>query len=353
MCKAVAESLKRQRGNQYGFGDNPESADHIKKNLSSDLLDDSDITTTKPIENFFGNLDRELKKAGSQGFSKVSDDLVIKYSKDIIKKNPSAWRTKANRQKAKKLKSLEIAFKDQQKSIANISLTDDEAAALCTQNQILKCIESCKKKHGGPVTTNEELDELVINWTSSEKDLHSSLNQEIRLRKLTFTKVKSSCPLFRQQKLSIEEKVQNLRSLISTQLDLKVLADMDDLESAIREEDGVGADQNEDAEMIDVSSPYQRGDFIVGLFTSGIYPGEVLSVVGDQVTADFLVAANIRQSTEEARYWKRSSTEQNETYEISKHSILPICPVLAVSKYSTNRTVVYELLNVDLILKFV
>ena len=48
-----------------------QSADHIKKNLSSDLLDDSDITTAKPIKNFFGNLDRELKKAGLQGFSEV------------------------------------------------------------------------------------------------------------------------------------------------------------------------------------------------------------------------------------------------------------------------------------------
>ena len=80
--------------------------------------------------------------------------------------------------------------------------------------------------------------------------------------------------------------MQNLKSIISTQLDLKVLADMD----------GVGAGQNEDAEMIDMSSPYQRGDFIVGL-TNGIYPGEVLNIVGDQVTADFLIPANIRQST--------------------------------------------------------
>ena len=53
--------LKRMCGNQYGFGDNPESANHIKKNLSSDLLDNSDIITTKPIGNFFGNVDQELK----------------------------------------------------------------------------------------------------------------------------------------------------------------------------------------------------------------------------------------------------------------------------------------------------
>ena len=111
--------------------------------------------------------------------------------------------------------------------------------------------------------------------------------------------------------------MQNLKSLISNQIDLKVLPDMDDLERVIREEDGVGADQNEDGEMIDISPPYQKGDFTVGLFISGIYPGEVLNVVGDHVTADFPVAVNIRQSREEARYWKRSSMEQNETYEIS------------------------------------
>ena len=62
MCTTIAESLKRQRGDQYGFGDNPDSLDHVAKNLSEDLLDDPDITTTKPIENFLDNLDLELKK---------------------------------------------------------------------------------------------------------------------------------------------------------------------------------------------------------------------------------------------------------------------------------------------------
>ena len=69
MCLTIAESLKRQRGNQYGFGDDPDSWDHVEKN--------PDITT-KPIEYFFGNLDCELQKNGSHGFDKAADDLVIK-----------------------------------------------------------------------------------------------------------------------------------------------------------------------------------------------------------------------------------------------------------------------------------
>ena len=48
------------------------------------MLDDSDAAHTKPIENYYGNFDRELKKAGAQGFNKASDNLIIEYSKDHI-----------------------------------------------------------------------------------------------------------------------------------------------------------------------------------------------------------------------------------------------------------------------------
>ena len=60
--------------------------------------------------------------------------------------------------------------------------------------------------------------------------MHSSLNAEIRLRKFTFTKIKADCPLFKQRNLTIDQKG---RSLINAQLNLKTLADMTDLESAI------------------------------------------------------------------------------------------------------------------------
>ena len=196
------------------------------------------------------------------------------------------------------------------------------------------------------------------------KALHTSLNLEIRLRKLTFTKVKASCPLFKQLKLSIDEKVRNLESLIESQLDLTALAEMEDLESAIREDsnsDGTAApDDIQAMEDLNVTSDgdeedvsfMKEGEFIVGLFTSGIYPGEVTKISGDMVTADFLIPANIRKTNEKHRFWKRSSNDQNEKYEIHKNSVLPIRPVLLISKYSTNRTIVYDLMNVDLILKF-
>ena len=165
------------------------------------------------------------------------------------------------------------------------------------------------------MTTVEELNSLVQDSKRSEKGLHKSLNLEIRLRKLTFTNVKMTCPLFRQQKLSIELKRKILESLISTQLDLQVKADMNDLEVAITEcSENVETDQQpgeanhriyHDHSQVEkdgacqvpnqTSWPPTEGEYIVGLFTDSYYPREVIKVEDDYVEAEFLIQASIAQ----------------------------------------------------------
>ena len=113
LCLKIGDALKRQRGDQYGFGDNPDSKDLVTINLTEELLDDSDTTHTKPIENYFGNFDRELKKAGAQGFSKATDDLIVKYSCDLID-DGFKWRSKENRKKATELKLLDNECNEKQ-----------------------------------------------------------------------------------------------------------------------------------------------------------------------------------------------------------------------------------------------
>ena len=71
------------------------------------MLDNPDATNSKPIENYLGNLDQELKKFGPQGYDKSTSDLVIKYSKDLID-GKHEWCTHANRNAAKNLKAEEI-----------------------------------------------------------------------------------------------------------------------------------------------------------------------------------------------------------------------------------------------------
>ena len=84
ICSELAIILARQRGNQYGFGDDPDSTIDIRKNITECMLDDQDATHSKPIDNYFGNLDRELKKYSPQGDDKSPSDLVIKYSRGLI-----------------------------------------------------------------------------------------------------------------------------------------------------------------------------------------------------------------------------------------------------------------------------
>ena len=76
LCSTIADALNRQRGNQYGFGDDPY------------------VTHTKPIKNHF---DRELEKTEAEGFAEATDDL-IKYSRDLIG-DDHKWRTKEVRKK--------------------------------------------------------------------------------------------------------------------------------------------------------------------------------------------------------------------------------------------------------------
>ena len=234
ICQSLGCILKRQRGDQYGFGDDANSDLHILKNMDEKMLDDPDATNTKSIENYFGNLDREITKAGSQGFNKCSDDLIIKYAKDIID-GKHGWTTKANRKLSKKLEAKQRKFDQNQKELVASNVDEEDAAKLATSNKVIRCVSACKKSHQGPITTIEELDTLVQGWNGTEKELQRALDLEIRFRKYTFYKVKTTCPLFKQRGLTVEQKVKNLTTLITSQLEFRVLADMMDLENAIND----------------------------------------------------------------------------------------------------------------------
>ena len=109
-------------------------------------------------------------------------------------------------------------------------------------------VTACKKSQW----SIEELKNMIHCWSGTDKALHVALNLEIRFRKLTFTTVKASCPLFKQRTLAVDQKVKNLTSLIDSQLDLKALADMNDLESVII--------------ASNASWPPRVGDYVIGSF---------------------------------------------------------------------------------------
>ena len=376
ITKNMALALKRQRGNAYGFGDDDDSDEHVTKNMPLEMLDDADATHAKPVENFFGNLDRYVAKTGPQGFDKITDDLVLKYGKDLITKNDYEWRSKENKLATRNLKELQKVFDKRQDALRMRGCSDADIAAITTSNKVQRVVRQCKENHNGPLVTKEELDALV-SATKDEKVLNKTLDLEIRYRKFTMTKVKNDCPLFLQRKINAEEKVKNLKLLMDSQeLGLKALATMTDLVSVINgsslpndatespDEETDGADNevetvNDDdrATAEDIlklrltpQTVLTKDEFIVGMFEDGFCPGQVIRDCGEQVDAIFMQKAGKGDSDMSLWKWPSSTDRQL----VRKVCILKIRPNLdVVVTLSTRRCLIYKLLNLEFVQKFI
>ena len=92
------------------------------------------------------------------------------------------------------------------------------------------------------------------------------------------------------------------------------------------------------------------GEFVLGLFEDGAYPSEVVSLNGGTVKLNCLHPVVIG-GKEKFRFWKWPSSLDIQM--ISKESVLPIRPMLDVSKqHSNRRKVILELNNFDMVKNF-
>ena len=245
LCYYEGFVLKRQRGNAYGFGPDPDSSEHVLKQLSSEELQQAP-THTKPIENLYGVEDMILTRFGPQSFNKSQDDLVIRYSSDLLDKSHS-WSSKRMRKLTRKLDEKQIEFTNKQKDLVSAGVKPSDAVLLTNENKIQRVVEQCRKSHGGPIATEEELDDFVKLLYNDEKLLRKALMYEIRYRKFTYLNIKDSNPLFAQMKLTNDQMICNLRMLINNMaLCLKSSVTMEDLKTAI---------ENDEAPSIEAIAP--------------------------------------------------------------------------------------------------
>ena len=361
----MATTLKRQRGDAYGFGDNPDSEEHVLKNMPLTMLDDGDATNSKAVENYFGNLDRHISRTGPQGFDKITDDLILKYGRDYITSNE--WQSKENRENAEKLYQLQSKFDEKQDKLRSAGCSDPDIAAITTMNKIQRVVKQCKENHGGPILTKDELDKIISKTKKDETQLGKILDLEIRYRKFTMTKVKNDCPLFLQRKLSNDKKIKNLNLLIDSQtLSLRALATMDDLKQAIQDISGESEtevaeeEQSNDVEervtesilstRIAVDDTLKKEEFILGMFEDGFYPGQVVADHGNVVDVIFMTEASSASHAQKS-LWKWPSV--NDQHMIRKVCILKIRPNLDIMlTLSSRRCIVYKLVNLELVEKF-
>lgn len=356
ICYQMGVVLKRQRGNAYNFGDDESSEELVTKQLSKDDLERAP-THTKDIENLFGVEDSILTRFGAQAFKKSTDDLVIKYSKDLLG-NEYEWNSKAMRKKAKELDRMQIEFDSKQKSLIDAGVTPPDAILLTSENKVQRVVEQCRQSHGGPITEESEIEKVLEKFsdTGSKK---KALTLEVRYRKFTVLNIKESNPLFKQQNLSLDQLIINLKLLLKkTDLSLASTATMDDLETVILK---VGRDTQDESLLIEDEVVPSVGQLDVGEHVlvnceDGWHVGEVKACHGvGHVDVSYMKpkkVLNADSSEHPRRFWIWPAKE--EVLETDLKHILPLKPDLVLAKPpSTRRLLVFSVENAEIADKFV
>ena len=88
------------------------------------------------------------------------------------------------------------------------------------------------------LTSVEELYNPCNECTLTQAALHTDINLEMRFRTLAVITIKGACALFQQKKMTVENKMRSLTSLISSQLGFSATAKIDDLEASILNRQG-------------------------------------------------------------------------------------------------------------------
>ena len=351
LSKQMAIVLKRQRGNAYGFGDDKDSPELVTRQLSSDVLKQAP-TTTKQIENYLGIGDSILERFGGQAFDKAGDDLIIKYSQDLLN-DPTKWCNAKMRRKTKEIDKRQKEFTAHQKQLVDAGVTPAEIVSIESENKVHRVVEFCRKNHNGPINSEKELDELIV--TLDEEKLKSALTHEIRYRKFTTLNIKDSNPLFKQRNVSNDEMATNLRLLLhKTDLALSSTVTMEDLEKVVEK-----FDCNEvlsESDTLVHQHGFRVGEFIAVIFEEGYLIGEVVESIDDEtVKVNYMLTKKVRTADVDEHprrfwYWPRiRKLEDTKT-----DCILPVRPsdlILAVPP-STNTNLIFRLDNVDILDKF-
>ena len=113
---------------------------------------------------------------------------------------------------------------------------------MTTQNKIHRVVDQCRRSHNGPITTENELDQVLLLMTDA-KEKRKAIVYEIWYRKFTLLNINDSNPLFLQKNLSTDKLEINLRMLLQKcGLTLASSVTMDDLERVILEDDPLISD---------------------------------------------------------------------------------------------------------------
>ena len=351
LCKTMATILRRQRGNAYDFGEEKNSSESVSTLFTEEELEVAP-THQRDMENVFGIGDGIWTRFGPQSFNKSTDDLIIKYSHDLLP-SPSVWCTAKARKTAKHLQCLQKEFSEKQEALLRAGVTQTDAETLAKETQVQKYVQQCRTSHGGPFNAPEEVDELVTKLQHDDKLLRSALTKEIRYRKYSAYSIKFDNPLFKQQNCDTTTLIGNLKLiLMKSDCTLAAKATMTDLEAAITSGvDEVEVEVPDDA-VEDCGWPPAKETLIVAIFTDRFYIGEVMSTVDDDtIKVSYMRPKTIKTANQDEhprRFWYWPV--RKDKFDTHRSCILNLKPSLTLAiPPSTNKMIVFSCDNAELL----
>lgn len=366
LLREDAECLARQRGPEYGFGNqkNIDSNQNVLKQLPEEKEHLLDVVPPDNLESehYFGDFTQRLSKVGSKHIEHVSESITIASSADLAFATHK-WRSKEFRETFSRMKECRRNFNMQQERLRKNTENDQDQEDLLAAGRKKAAALEKLKVHGGPVTNTEDIEEILRKFpkykTDSEASTQTRKLKAILRREITYARdyifdnlKKTGNPLFKINKLSVNEMLENLQVLYG-QRGEQITADIEDVRDALQLMDGSPEDGIGDTED---STKFRKDQVVVFKLDSklgigiieDVHPGEVwvlpLQPLETEGTQDFL-----------CQLW--SYPVPLKLLDIKTENVLPCYPNIELdkicSKNSNNhQMIIFRLLNDDIIKLF-
>ena len=277
LLKEDAVCLARQRGPEYNFGgsanlDHPQNVENQLPSNKQNLLDSVPADNLES-EHYFGDFTQRLSKVGSKYIELVSDCMTIASSADLAFKSHE-WKSKKFNETFVKMKECRAKFNESQRKLRELSTNEDEDNGdFLIQGRKKAAVIQKLKEHQGPMTSATDVTDLLDGypgWKTLKpnnvkyKQLKSILRQETTYaRDYVFDTLKKvGNPLFKLNKLSLREMVENLSVLYGDRGE-QLTADFEDVRSAMDTLWGKKSTDSDVATNTDSHDNFKKDDAIV------------------------------------------------------------------------------------------
>ena len=342
-----ADVLERQRGPAYGIGCYSSKADpmYIRKQVPDGVSIDSIPSHNLGPEHIFGDGRQRLRQFGDQCFNVMREGITIAHNEDLAFRSHE-WKTPAFQKIVKKARELSAKFEKDQKELKaeKVVGADNILEAGRKEARLLNLL---KKKHNGPITSADQVDELfkVPGYIKDPKKFKIALENEVSFAKTLFRNIPAKSPLFIQRKNTIDQLANNLRILYGKNNSDKIEAGLNDLENAMKEIESKTVSQEiSTAASTDANPNLILHQYIALLKDSKIMFGTVIAIQEDSEHIVVDVMKNAELDSPNLFIYPPDDA----SLDVVQADVLPLLPVFSLNvNFSARTNPVWELENFE------